>query len=80
MFALVSVLPTILACWAVYYAVTRPWVQGFLPDLPITQLPLAVAAVLSVGFCTVLAAVWACGRKPVEASSTANPLGGKLGG
>ncbi len=67
LFHLVSTAPTILACWAVYYVTTREWAQGFLPDLPITQLPFPVAAALSVGFCTVLAAVWACyGKKQAD--------------
>ena len=54
--------PSALACYAVGYAVTRKWAQGFLPDA-VTLVPFQTAAVLSAAFCCVLAAVWACWRK-----------------
>lgn len=64
-----ATLPTLLAPWAVHHAVTRDWVQGFLPDPIFTLLPFPVAAVLSTAFLCILAAVWACARKPVEGTA-----------
>lgn len=64
LFAGVSGPPTLLICSAVHDMITRPWAQGFLPDLPIAQVPLSVAVVLSVGFCTLLAAVWTYSQVP----------------
>ncbi len=60
LFVLVVTPPLIIACKSVHYALTRMWAEGFVPDMPITQLPLPVAAVLTVGFSVVLAGLWAC--------------------
>ena len=67
--AAVALIPTLIASSAVYYATTRQWAQGFIPDPVLTVLPFPVAAVLSVAFVCVLAAIWACQRKSVEGSS-----------
>ena len=73
--ASMACIPTALACSAVYYAITREWAQGFLPDEFIVLLPFHVSAVLSTGFVCVLAAVWVCWRKsPAAESSAAEPV------
>ena len=63
--ALVATPPSLLACWAVYYAVTREWAHGFLPDAPFVAFPLPVALVTSLSFVLLLVSVWVCQRKPL---------------
>ncbi len=40
------------------------------------ELPWLVAPVLSVGFCTVLAALWTCCRKPLREEAPASSSAG----
>ncbi len=54
--------PAAVMCSAVYYAITREWAQGFLPDT-LTLVPFPVAAVLSTALVCALPAVWVCQRK-----------------
>ena len=66
--ALTAVVPVALTCSAVYYAISREWAAGFLPDA-VTVVPLPVAAVLSVAFVCALPAVWVAQRKGVAAQT-----------
>ena len=70
--ALTAVVPVALACSAVYYAITREWAQGFLPDA-LTLVPFDVAAVLSTALVCTLPAVWVCQSKPRRAATSAAP-------
>ena len=67
--AVTAAVPAALACYAVYYAITREWAQGFLPDT-VTLVPFPVAAVLSTALVCVLPAVWVGQRKVVAVEDT----------
>ena len=62
--ALTAAVPVALSCSAVFYAITRYWAQGFLPDT-LTVVPFPVAAVLSTALVCTLPAVWVQQRKAV---------------
>jgi hypothetical protein len=67
-----AVLPVVVTCSAVHYAVTREWAQGYLPDsLVLVSFP--VAATLSMALVGVLASVWICQRKH-DAGTTIDAL------
>ena len=71
---LVAALPVAVTCSGAHYAVTREWAGGFLPDLPaFVLLPLPVVVVLSLALCCVLAATWACQRKPLTPEDASPP-------
>jgi hypothetical protein len=53
--------PVVVACSAVFYATTRDWAEGFLPDT-LTLVPFPVAAVLSTALVMTLLTLWACQR------------------
>ena len=67
--AVTAAVPVALACSAVYYAITREWAQGFLPDA-LTVVPIPVAAVLSTALVCTLPAIWVCQRKSVAVEET----------
>ena len=60
--AVTALIPVALSCAAVYYAITRDWAHGFLPDT-LTLVPFPVAAVLSTALAVTLPAVWVRQRK-----------------
>ena len=57
--------PSALAGGCVLYATTQPWAAHFLPDPFLTALPFPVTATCSSVFLCLLAALWACQRKPM---------------
>ena len=63
--AVTAAAPAALSCSAVYYAITREWAHGFLPDT-LTLVPFPVAVLLSTALVCVLPAVWVCSRKGTD--------------
>jgi hypothetical protein len=69
-----ATLPLLVSCPTVYYMVSRPWAEGFLPDRLPVLLPLPLVVTLSSSLLCVLVAAWAAGgRRESVLQVTVNP-------